>query len=34
MINLRLFPTRIWEKFQVSQSKNDGIKMIRGTAAL
>jgi hypothetical protein len=33
MINLRLFTTRIWEKFEVSQRKNDGIKIICRTAA-
>jgi len=33
-VNIRLFTTRIWEKFQVFQSKNDRVKRISGTAAL
>jgi len=34
MVNLRLFTTRIWKKFEVFQGRNDGVKMISGTAAL
>jgi hypothetical protein len=33
-VNLRLFTTRIREKFQVFQSKIDRVKSISGTAAL
>jgi hypothetical protein len=32
--SFRLFPTRIWKKFELSQSKNDGVKRIDGSAAL
>jgi hypothetical protein len=33
-VNLRLLTARIWQKFQVFQSKNDRVKRISGTAAL
>jgi len=34
IVNLRLFTTRIWGKFELLQSKNDGVKRIDGTASL